>query len=515
MQKNITENSKRFSTTNFYKAGHSVLTGITWLLYGMINLIMVLRHEPWRDEAQAWLISKDLSVLGIFQQMKYEGHPCLWHLLLAPFSKSSLPLITINFISLFIMCAAAFLFLRYAPFSYPVKALCLFSSCFMYYYPVIARSYCLIPLILFLTATAYKNRSRHPIRYGICLAFITQTHVIMLGLYGMLSIFFAAEEITAIMKKRALTKISHIIFSFFIILSGFLLLCVQIMGSIAANSTVSLHKENLTLPVIAEKLRDTLSSVLDACTGGFILNGTGGYTASRFTVILIIVSVFMIAWLIYSCKAAVIFLFSVLYQLLIYTFVATHSVQRSLTLPFLLLFCLWISNDIRASSLFRSALKYICIILFVLLCISSYPDLMNQLKADIQYPYSNTADAAVYIKENLPSDSLIICTAEPQPTALIATLPTPMIWNCVREKYQTFTTWDEHLFDTVTFEEMKARALKNADNPEHIYVLFSLESSCMIPDLGSYVNTELEQLAVWNDALVYDEKFILYKLKQP
>ena len=56
------------------------------LLAILINFILMLTHEAWRDEAQAWLISRDLSPLEMIKQMSYEGHPILWYFILAPFS---------------------------------------------------------------------------------------------------------------------------------------------------------------------------------------------------------------------------------------------------------------------------------------------------------------------------------------------------------------------------------------------------------------------------------------------
>jgi hypothetical protein len=56
-------------------------------------------HEPWRDEAQAWLISRDLPILSIFRQMNYEGTPALWHIILVPFAKFGAPYIIENLIS--------------------------------------------------------------------------------------------------------------------------------------------------------------------------------------------------------------------------------------------------------------------------------------------------------------------------------------------------------------------------------------------------------------------------------
>lgn len=57
------------------------------LIYSIATLTVILFHESWRDEAQSWLIARDLGIIDIFKQMKYEGHPALWYLILVPFAK--------------------------------------------------------------------------------------------------------------------------------------------------------------------------------------------------------------------------------------------------------------------------------------------------------------------------------------------------------------------------------------------------------------------------------------------
>jgi hypothetical protein len=40
-------------------------------------------HEKWADEAQAWLIARDLDLKTIwFHELRYEGSPGLWHTIL-------------------------------------------------------------------------------------------------------------------------------------------------------------------------------------------------------------------------------------------------------------------------------------------------------------------------------------------------------------------------------------------------------------------------------------------------
>src|SRR5580692_7021680 len=44
--------------------------------------VLLAFHVLWRDEAQAFVAARDLSLAGLFAHMPYEGHPALWHLLL-------------------------------------------------------------------------------------------------------------------------------------------------------------------------------------------------------------------------------------------------------------------------------------------------------------------------------------------------------------------------------------------------------------------------------------------------
>lgn len=60
---------------------------IITVIYAIITLVIIMYHENWRDEAQSWLIARELGLIDIFKQMKYEGHPALWYLILAPFAK--------------------------------------------------------------------------------------------------------------------------------------------------------------------------------------------------------------------------------------------------------------------------------------------------------------------------------------------------------------------------------------------------------------------------------------------
>lgn len=58
------------------------------ILIAFITLSFLIghKHEPWADEAQAWLIARDSSVSELFTTYLHsDGHPALWHLVLKLF----------------------------------------------------------------------------------------------------------------------------------------------------------------------------------------------------------------------------------------------------------------------------------------------------------------------------------------------------------------------------------------------------------------------------------------------
>jgi hypothetical protein len=60
---------------------------VTVIFFVVVALGMA-HHEPWRDELQAWMIARDSGSLPeLFQNIRYEGHPAGWHLLLFVLSR--------------------------------------------------------------------------------------------------------------------------------------------------------------------------------------------------------------------------------------------------------------------------------------------------------------------------------------------------------------------------------------------------------------------------------------------
>ena len=173
--------------TDKKKQNYDIILAGVFLAYLVFNGILLARHELWRDEANVWLMARQLSPVQLLKEIKYQGHPCLWYLFVMPFAKLGLPFRCMGILSLLIMAVTAGVFLWNAPFHPGVKAVCAFSPIFTYFYPDIARNYCLVALMLMLLAWCYPRRNERCIWYGLLLGLLVQSDTIALAPAGMIS----------------------------------------------------------------------------------------------------------------------------------------------------------------------------------------------------------------------------------------------------------------------------------------------------------------------------------------
>jgi hypothetical protein len=139
--------------------------------------VAVAHHEPWADEAQSWLVARDLPFWKmIFSQMRYENSPGLWQTLLwlaqhvfhAPYP-------AMNYIGAVLAAAGAGVLIFCAPFPRPVRYLMSSSYYLVYQYAVVARPYVMLLLLGGLAAIFYRRRA--PIRLAIAIALLCGSSV--------------------------------------------------------------------------------------------------------------------------------------------------------------------------------------------------------------------------------------------------------------------------------------------------------------------------------------------------
>ncbi|HEX7185072.1 MAG TPA: hypothetical protein VF756_24805 [Thermoanaerobaculia bacterium] len=147
------------------------------LAFLVIAGIGIARHEMWRDELQAWMLAADSrSPAELLHNMRYEGHPALWHLLLWGISRWTRNPEAMQVLHLGIAAASVFLFARWAPFPPRVRALFAFGYFPLYEYGVVSRNYALGLLLVLAFCALYPARFRRLLPLGAVLALLANSN---------------------------------------------------------------------------------------------------------------------------------------------------------------------------------------------------------------------------------------------------------------------------------------------------------------------------------------------------
>ena len=132
-------------------------------LYAAVVGLAVIHHEPWADEAQAWLLARDAGLWEIWGRLlHYEGSPGLWHTLLHGVIALHLPYSAYNLISAALAFVGVWLLIRRSPLPVPFLVALPFTYYLCYQYAVIARSYSLLAPLLFAAAAIYRKARERP-----------------------------------------------------------------------------------------------------------------------------------------------------------------------------------------------------------------------------------------------------------------------------------------------------------------------------------------------------------------
>ena len=181
------------------RARFGKLEGIVLATYSLLVGWSVAHHEPWVDEAQAWLLARDLSITDLFgKYLHYEGTPGLWHLFLWILCRLHVSYAFMHWISAAVAVAGVWVFLRFSPFPSILRATIPFTCFLLYQYAVIARSYVAIPLFVFAAAALFEKPGQNLIKLSVVLGLLSN-----LSSHGfLLSVGFALSLAIRLWRQR-------------------------------------------------------------------------------------------------------------------------------------------------------------------------------------------------------------------------------------------------------------------------------------------------------------------------
>ncbi len=178
---------------------------IIFIAYLLLAITLKLTHEPWRDEAEPWLILRDASLWQLFYRAGNDGHPLLWHLIQLPFVQLGFPYQSLPWIHLFFVIIFAWLVIFKSPFPLWFKILTLFGYYFSYEFLAISRYYIIHALLLFAVANYYKERETRPVLFGSLLLLLANCSAFGFLTSGIINLFIFFQLYQATNKQPSKT----------------------------------------------------------------------------------------------------------------------------------------------------------------------------------------------------------------------------------------------------------------------------------------------------------------------
>ena len=400
----------------------TILVSLIFLLFGLLG---ILNHAMWRDELNVWLIARDSSsLLDLFHNIKYEGHPALWYLCLYFLNHFTSNPVAMQFFHLFLATSSIFIFTKYSPFTQLQKALFSFGYLPFYEYLVISRNYAFGLLLVFAFCALYPTRTKSYLWLALVLFFLANSNAYCLFIsiaFG-LALIFEYSLGKKITPSLAASK-TNIITSVAIFIIGIFSSLAQLIPPV--DSTLQGGMNRWILQFDLRHLAVVLTRIWNSYIV-ILIPGSRDIDGLIFAVISLWLFVFVATLLIKQPVALFLYIFGSL-EILSFTYIKFLGATRHYGhLYILLIAALWIANYYPKSDLlfelftiFPSGLKKIVMAwtqfvkksktAFILIIL--YAQLAGGIVAfsrDLLIPYSASRETANYIKNQQLEQMFIV-----------------------------------------------------------------------------------------------------------
>lgn len=475
-----------------------------WIIF---NGILLIRHELWRDEANVWLMARNLKPLQLFAEIKYQGHPCLWYLLVMPFAKAGLPFQTICVLSLLVMSVGAGILLWKAPINIVTKAICLFSPIGTYYYSVIARNYCLIALLFILLAWCYPKRNDKPILYGILLGLLVQADTIALAGAGLISLMWLWEGLINRIKKHSIKQLYKVLSGIWIPLVSFFLLVAQFLQ---VSDSPHFQFRDLGASEFLNEVKNYAYTILNRLTGQEKLVCTIAFLT--FLVLGLIVSIRLKDfWPMIVMVGS--YLFQAVFSVLVYQLHIWHFISLCFVYLWMLWIWNWQCNDKKVSDKPTRVILLLAELWLMILAVGMFvrwanPNESSGLDNALHGAYSDGVNAAAYVQQNIGRDEILISTDVPMTSTILAYLGDCECYYAGSGEKVSFADYGEAQEQRITLDSLISWAAASFPDKQEIYLLMTGDS-CL--DHADYVQ-DYECLYQSETETARGEEYRIYRI---
>jgi hypothetical protein len=371
---------------NWWRAGDAAVL----MTYASVVLWTIRYHEKWADEAQAWLLARDLDLQTIwFHELRYEGSPGLWHTILwvaqhvfhAKYD-------ALGYIGATFAIAGAAVLVFWAPFPRIVRWPLAFTYVMIYQYAVIARPYTLLPLLAFCAALLFKD-FKHPGRLTVVLvllALLTLHGTILAGCLGLAYLVEAhkrRDELDATIRRRYIISAA--------VLAGTFVFIVATLRPTSDVEEIAVKQQLSQLPTSITGTHASFAQKITAITAGAFIDWLVPSVAM--IILLALWCVWRRKWLAYALSVSALVLFYGLVH------GAAHHHGTLFVAAITGLWIAWPSGQelLNFDGNHRLALLTANALLLVL-CVVNIWDAGVVIQREYAYPYCGAEDAAKYLR---------------------------------------------------------------------------------------------------------------------
>lgn len=451
---------------------------VIWCVYLVMLAIAVPRHEPWNDEAQAWLLIRDSSLLHLLLHgLRYESHPPLWYLILWLPTHLHLSYAIFCWIAAAIAAAGIYVFLRLSPFPFYLRATLPFTFFLAYQYAVVARSYVLFPLLCFLIAHIYRKAKPQPVLMAVLLALLANVSV-----HGtLIACAVAVAYAWNLARRRPAASTRSLVAAASIFLASIALVAFTVFPpkdlTSVATPTV-LHV--LHLPQNQASVPSTAPSPTASSTSNTPAATPKGGLRSRLAEIprvlsysistshLLVLLLYLLTALFLYRRKQLLLLAPLAVLALFLAFIYAREWHLGL-LWVTLLMVLWAAWNTQPDTRLLTLQNALCLILLIA-SLLQLPWTWRALRYDIHQQYSGATQTAAYLHTLPPS--LRIAGFAPQSTAILPYFPHNIFFNQTPAAYWRWST--HNLIDS--------EAPQSIDTHPDLVVLFLQYHSPLRPD---------------------------------
>lgn len=445
---------------------HAYLPYVITSVFFILSLLGILNHELWRDEYQAWMVAADAhSIPELLENLRYEGHPFLWHLMLFVVTAITDDTFGMQLLHILISTTVVFLINKYSPFPVLYRILLSFGYFTFFEYNLISRSYGLGFLLVVIFCILYRQRHTYLLYMGGILFLLSNISIFGVILSVCLSGILLLEWIfpDAISKTPRYT-LKQIGIFLIIAGSGILLGYLQIRPE-ANNSFPTLYVTDYD-PV---RLKWAFSRLIHAYfplpdVTNFHFWNTNLFVPEEGKFRIGITPILFLLWVIAFLRYRLILVLygaGTLILLGFYYYTGFVWSRYAGHLFLLMVACNWLlyfqseksfsSRILNTFSLIGQRIRnpFFLLILAISVCGGIYAYVM-----DLKHPFSTSLQAANYIRENNLDDFEIIGSKDYIISPLASQLDKDILY-AERKAYGSFIIYDEKRNNIWSFSEVQ------------------------------------------------------------